>query len=95
MDEVIEGVLKGILHLLSFIVRGLVWLIIEFFNESIAWYVGWPIVRMISLGKYPRESVGDLEKASSFVKGVVSIVGFVALILLGTVLAKLIIYLGT
>jgi len=49
---------------------------------------------MISLGKYPRESFRDLEKASWFGIGVVSIEDFVALILLETVPGKIIICLG-
>ncbi len=90
MEEIVEGAFKSVLRLLSLIVRAAVWLILEMFFEVIAWYVGWPIVRLLTLGKYPKDPINGCEEASVFTSVVVAMTGLVFLIALGTVLAKLI-----
>lgn len=89
MEEVAEGIFKAFLRLASFIVRALVWLIWEMCYEIIAWYVGWPIVRLLTFGQYPREKINEHEAASNLTMFMVGTIGFVFLIVLGTVLAKL------
>ena len=57
MEELAEGALKGILRLMGSGVRILIWLIWDLWFEIIAWYVGWPICRVVSFGKARRESI--------------------------------------
>ncbi len=79
MEELADGALKGLLRLVSIVVRVLIWLIWEFCFETVAWYVGWPVCRAISLGKLPQESITDHERASSLTNFIVSMVGLVSL----------------
>ena len=90
MEEVLEGAFKAILRLASLVVRALVWLIWEFCFEILAWYVGWPVVRVLTLGHYPKEKISAHEQASNLTIFVVGISGFVFLIILGTLLERLI-----
>lgn len=79
MEELADGALKGLLRLVGIVVRVLIWLIWEFCFETVAWYVGWPVCRAISLGKLPQESITDHERAPSLTNFIVSMVGLVSL----------------
>ena len=82
LDEIGEGIFKTILRLFGYIIRFLAWLIFEGF-ESIAWYVGWPVCRIITFGKLPKEYISQHDQASPITNFLVSIIGVVSLILLG------------
>ena len=82
LDEIVEGVFKAILRLLGYIVRFLAWLILEGFEE-IAWYVGWPVCRIVTFGKLPKEFINQHQQASPLTNFIVSIIGLFSLILLG------------
>ncbi|QFT54434.1 hypothetical protein [Microbulbifer sp. THAF38] len=90
MEEIAEGALKGLLRLVSVVVRSLMWLIWELCFEVIAWYVGWPICRAISFGKLPQKAITDHEQASNFTNFTVSMVGLVSLVGLAILIAKLV-----
>ncbi len=90
MEEILEGAIKGILKLASLIVRSLVWLILELFFDVIGWYVGWPIIRVLTFGRYPAVKIQDHDQAPLFTQCVVAFTGLISLLALGAVLAKLI-----
>lgn len=90
MEEIAEGALKGLLRLASLVVRSLIWLIWELCFETIAWYVGWPICRLVSFGNFPRESINDHEQASTLINFVVSVVGLLWLFGAAVLLARLV-----
>ena len=94
MDELVEGGLKGLLRLASLIVRTLVWLIWELCIHTIGWYIGWPVLRAITLNRYPTESINDHDQVSGPTGFTVCLTGFVILVLLGALLARLIILTG-
>ncbi|UTW04941.1 hypothetical protein KDX31_08065 [Amphritea atlantica] len=87
MEEVVEGFFKVFLRLIGVVIRALLWLIWEMFFEVIAWYVGWPICRILSLGHHPEESINEHEQASSFQQFMVSVVGLLFLIGSATLIA--------
>lgn len=87
MEELTEGLLKAIMRLLGVVIRALIWLIVECFFEIVAWYVGWPICRVCSLGRYPQQSINDHEQASTLIHFVVSLIGIISLIALATLIA--------
>lgn len=89
MEEVVEGAFKVVLRLFSLIVRVLVWLVWEMCYEIIAWYVGWPVIRFLTFGQYPKEKINEHEQASNLTVFVVGTIGLVFLIALGAVLATL------
>ena len=80
MEELADGALKGLLRLVGIAVRALTWVIWEFCFEIVAWYMGWPVCRTISLGRLPKESITDHERTSSLTNFIVSMVGLVSLI---------------
>lgn len=90
MDELAEGVLKAVFRFAGAVIRSLIWLIYELGFEVLGWYVGWPICRVLSFGKYPQQLVNDREGASVLTTVIVSTVGFAALILLAMLVAKLV-----
>jgi len=89
MEELAEGLLKATLRALGLLIRFLIWLIVELFFEVTAWYVGWPICRALSLGSWPRESIGEHELAAPLTRFTVSVVGILALLGIVILLAKL------
>jgi len=49
MESLIEDISKGF-------VRGIGYILAELFFGAICYWVGWPICKVISLGKYPNSS---------------------------------------
>ncbi|WP_020408004.1 hypothetical protein [Hahella ganghwensis] len=90
MEDLAEGLLKGLLRLVGVVVRTLIWLIWELCLEVITWYVGWPVCRALSFNQYPKVSINDHDQASNFTVGVVSIAGLVTLFGTAIVIAKLV-----
>lgn len=90
MEELAEGALKGILRLMGTGVRFLIWLIWDLWFEIVAWYVGWPICRVISFGKAPTESIHQYEQAGSLTAFTVSLIGFASLVGVAALIAKLV-----
>ncbi len=89
MEELSEGAIKSVLRLLSAVVRLLIWLIWEVFFEEVAWYVGWPVTRVLSFGQYPREGFGENDRASGLTHFIVSAIGVVSLAGLAMLLMQL------
>lgn len=88
MEEAFEGLFKAVLRLVGLLVRALLWLIWEMFFEVIAWYVGWPICRLLSFGRYPKEGINEHEQTTTFTQFVVSIVGLLFLIGIAVLIAS-------
>jgi len=80
LEEIVEAVLKGVLRLFGVVIRSFVWLMLEVCFELVAWYIGWPICRAISLGKLPQVAITEQEQASTLTQIVVSLVGASTLI---------------
>ena len=75
MEDAAEGIIKVVLKgLLSFI-RLLVYVSWELMYEKISWYLGWPVVRIITLGYFPREGISEEENAPLFIHFLVSLIG--------------------
>ena len=89
MEELADGSFKGIYRFLSFIVRSLFWLIWDWCFEIIAWYIGWPICRILSFGRYPREAINDHEQAYTLTSVLVPLVGVGVLVTLAVGFARL------
>lgn len=58
MDDMVEHLGKGLLAFFRVIVA-LAWAAIEFAYEKLLWWLGWPVMRMLTLGKYPKEGFFD------------------------------------
>ena len=80
MEELAEGVIKSALRLVGIVVRSVIWLVWDLWFEVLAWYVGWPICRVLSLGAFPKESLNEHERASTLVQISVSVIGLIALV---------------
>ena len=89
MDELFDGSLKGILRIADLIVRSVIWLVWDLCFEIVAWYVGWPICRILSFGRYPREAINDHEHANMFTSILVPLVGLAFLGSLAVGLARI------
>ncbi|MBB6519823.1 hypothetical protein [Pseudoteredinibacter isoporae] len=87
MADLIEFLFKDFLRLLGLLARILVWLIYELFFETIAWYVGWPICQLLSLGRWPKQGINDQENASQISQGLVSVIGLISLFVLAASIA--------
>jgi hypothetical protein len=50
---------------LFLVARFLLWLTWELMFQTIAWVIGWPIVRILSFGKLPRARIGGYEESGA------------------------------
>jgi hypothetical protein len=89
LEELAEGAVKSVLRLAGLLIRSLIWLIWECLFETIAWYVGWPICRVLSFNQYPKASITEHEQAGTLTNVLVSTVGLGALIFLAYVISQL------
>lgn len=88
MEELAEGLFRFAIRALG-IIRALVWMIWELCFEVIGWYAGWPVCRLASFGRLPREGITEHAQASSLTSFTVSVVGLLSLIGVGAVIAQL------
>ncbi len=88
MDELVEGLFRAALRTLGVIVRALVWMTWECCFEGIGWYAGWPVCRLASLGRLPREGITEHEQASRLTGFIVSMVGLILLVGVGAAIAR-------
>lgn len=89
MEDLAEGALKGLLRIIGLVVRSIIWLIWEFCFEEISWYIGWPVCRLITIGKLPRTPITERDNATHLTIFLVSMTGVLSLLTLGIVIAKL------
>ena len=59
IDDLDDGVFRGLLRLILWLLRVLWWLAWEVGVEGIGWSIGWVVCRMLTLGHYPRVGIGQ------------------------------------
>jgi hypothetical protein len=69
-----KGLLLGLLRLLW-------WLAVDLCIETIAWSVGWCVLRLLTLGRCPRERLGEFDTANGVTQLLVLLLGLGALAL--------------
>ena len=77
MEDILELAIRGIAKIFLFISRALLFLIWQGLCETIFWYIGWPIAKAITLGKYPEAQIHQIEKEGLFTQAAVILIGFV------------------
>lgn len=75
MEEVADGLLKVIARGVLAIVRVLIWISWEVLYERVAWYLGWPVARLVSLNQFPKESFTNEEGAHWLTQLIVVMIG--------------------
>ena len=76
MDNLFEELLKGFF-------RGIGYILAEIFFGTICYWVGWPVCKLMTLGKYPKSSqVVYLENTRSEHGWGCSVVGMLVLLIL-------------
>ncbi|GAB3378386.1 hypothetical protein [Azotobacter armeniacus] len=86
MDGIVDHALKPLWKGL-YLVRLVLWLVFEMLFEVVAGWVGWCICRVLSLNSFPKEQIGEYEKASRPVAMSACLAGMVSLLVLGAALA--------
>jgi len=71
--------------LLAF-VRLLIWLTWEVMCSTVLWYVGWPVMRVVTLGYLPQQAIDNSEDENPLVFMVVVVVGFSSLLFMAAFL---------
>lgn len=69
-----KGLVLGVLRVLW-------WLAWDVCIETVAWSVGWCVLRLVTLGRYPQERFGGVDDARTGTAALVEIVGLVVLAL--------------
>lgn len=80
MEDIVEVVLKFIGRALLFFFRSLVvilWAAIELNFVSVAWWLGWPFVRLVTIGRFPDEGFLEHDRATSLKLVGVGLMGIV------------------
>ena len=75
----VSDLLSGSTNLILGLLRGLWWLIWDFMIQTIGWAIGWMVWRTLTLGHFPRESLGGMDDAPWFPRLIVDLTGLVAL----------------
>ncbi len=75
IDEWAEWGFRPLLKGLYYLIRLLVWLLWEWLCEHLCWYLGWPLVRLLTLGRYPRVGIHHQDQASQAESLVVIVAG--------------------
>lgn len=87
MDDIVEGLFHFIVRTLLAIVRLLIWFTWEIMCTTVLWYVGWPVMRVVTLGYLPEQAIGNSEDEKPLVFMAVVIVGFSSLLFMAAMLA--------
>jgi len=62
MEEVVTEAGRPFFRLFYYIFRGLLWLAWDLSIEIIGWTIGWIILRMVTIGKYPQFQLSEQDK---------------------------------
>jgi len=89
MDDIVEGLFHFIVRTLLAFVRLLIWFTWEVMCTTVLWYIGWPVMRVVTLGNLPQQAIGNSEDENPLVFMVVVIVGFSCLLLIAAFLAEI------
>lgn len=82
MNDAIDFLTRPLLA----VARGVMWVVSEFFFHIVLWCIGWPLWRLLSLGRYPETGFGDGEEAGTIETILVSGLGLAVLAGLGWLL---------
>jgi len=89
MEDIVEGLLHIVARTLLAFVRLLIWFAWEVMCTTVLWYVGWPIMRVVTLGYLPQQAIDNSEGEKPFVFMAVVIVGFSSLLLMAAFLREI------
>lgn len=64
MEDLIDFSLRGVLKFLLGFLRFVTFLAWDCCLDFITWYLGWPVLRILTLGQYPRVNIKESERAS-------------------------------
>lgn len=62
------------------LVRGLWWLAWDVVAHTVGWSIGWLLWRVLTLGHFPREGLGELDRSSPWVAALVELTGLAVLL---------------
>jgi hypothetical protein len=65
---------------LFLIARFLLWLAWDFMFLTVAWSIGWPLLRVLSLGRFPHVGIGEFDESGAGEAFVVCGTGFAVLV---------------
>lgn len=68
--------------------RFILWLVWEVVVLWVPWYVGWPVWRVLTLGRFPETAAGDQEEASTLETVLVWGLGFLIMCGVAWLLAR-------
>ncbi len=71
--------LSGSASFLLGLLRGLWWLTWDFMIQTIGWAVGWIVWRVLTLGRFPREPLGGMDRVPWFLRLIVDLTGLATL----------------
>ena len=57
------------------VLRALWWLAWDFCIQTVGWSIGWCVLRVLTLGRYPEERLGGVDEAVTHTAFVVEVVG--------------------
>ena len=61
------------------VLRGLWWLGWEFYVQTVGWSIGWLFLRVLTLGRFPEEGLGEVDGASPLRALLVEVTGLALL----------------
>jgi hypothetical protein len=61
------------------VLRALWWLAWDVWVQTVGWSIGWCVLRVLTLGRYPRERLGGVDEAATGTSVVVEAVGLAVL----------------
>jgi hypothetical protein len=82
MEEVAEGVLRLTAKVLLTVIRFLIWVVWELMCETLLWYVGWPVMRFVTIGNYPKQGITNAEEEDPLVFFFVAMTGLASMLVL-------------
>jgi hypothetical protein len=57
------------------VLRVLWWLAWDFCVQTVGWSIGWCVLRVLTLGRFPEERLGGVDEAGTYTAFVVEVVG--------------------
>lgn len=57
------------------ILRVVWWLAWDFCIQTIGWSIGWFVLRIITIGRFPQESLGEVDQANTLLALLVELLG--------------------
>lgn len=61
------------------VLRALWWLAMDLLIQTVGWSIGWCVLRVLTLGRYPEERLGGVDEAETGTAFLVEAVGLAAL----------------